>query len=69
MQKYLGVADENEVLSEEEILTAIGITTTVSAGRTYIHFMKSLELMQDVSQQQENEDGCSPGCCDEEEDK
>lgn len=66
MQKYLGVAEENEVLNEEEILTAVGITTTVSAGRTYIHFMKSLEPTQDNSQQKENEDECSPGCCDEE---
>ena len=69
MQKYLGVAEENEVLNEDEILTAVGITTTVSAGRTYIHFMKSLEREQNNSQQQENEDECYPGCCDEEQDK
>ena len=66
MQKYLGVAEENDVLNEEEILTAVGITTTVSAGRTYIHFMKSLEFGQNDSQQKENEDECHPGCCDEE---
>jgi hypothetical protein len=68
MQKYLGVAEENEVLKEEEILTAVGITMTVSAGRTFIHFMKSLEREQVNSQQQENEDECYPGCCDEEQD-
>ena len=69
MQKYLGVAEENEVLNEEEILTAVGITTTVSAGRTYIHFMKSLEIGQNDSQQKENEGECHPGCCDEEDNK
>lgn len=42
---------------------------TVSEGRIYIHFMKSLELEQDDSQPQGNEEECYPGCCDEEDTK
>ncbi|MDH3330072.1 MAG: hypothetical protein OEM01_12635 [Desulfobulbaceae bacterium] len=43
MQKYLGVAEENEVLTKDEILTVLGIAMTVSAGKNLMHFMQSLE--------------------------
>ena len=64
MQKYLGVAEENEVLTKDEILTVLGITMTVGAGKNLMHFMQSLQTKQDEEQQDKNAEDCSPGCCD-----
>lgn len=58
------MAEENEALTPDEIITVLGITMTVSAGKNFMHFMRSLNFGQDETGVEDEHQECSPGCCD-----
>ncbi len=63
MQKYLGVAEDSDELTTDEILSAVSIIMTVGAGSNLMQFMQALKTDKKNGEQEDDTEDCSPGCC------
>ena len=62
MEVYFGVAEEMEI-SEEELAAVRAMVMAVTAGRVFFQSKIILEKMDMAGTVEDDEPGCSPGCC------